>query len=190
MLSRGEFIKKRLLLDLNSKGFPVDGDLIMDISKYRDGIVKDLQPSANDTYGVELYRERKGAKLSFVNAALGEVVDCMQIPWDRTRTGKFKVQQDYLKQQAIHFPDLYQFYQTQKTIQTMRSSDLAVHLKDGHVKPSLYLFAQKASRESPRSSQGFILNLPKWQRCLIKPNPGEVLIAADWSQQEIAIAGG
>ena len=188
MVQRGEFIKKRVLLDLQSKGFPVDRNLITEISRHRDGITGDLKLAANKYYGVDLYRESKNGTRPFCNENLAAMIKARQIPWDKTATGKLTLTLEYLKRQALRWPDLYRLYQTQKTIQSMQTTDLAARLTGQHVKPTLHLFSQKASRESPKPSEGFVLNLPKWQRCLIKPLPGEVLIAADWSQQEIAIA--
>ena len=49
-------------------------------------------------------------------------------------------------------------------------------------------FYTVTGRNQPLPVRGFLLNLPPWMRSIIRPHNGHVLIAADWSKQEIAIA--
>ena len=61
--------------------------------------------------------------------------------------------------------------------------------RDGRVRYHQFPFDTHTGR-SLGSGKEALMQLPKWMRGLITPQPGEVLIAADYSAEEIAVAAG
>jgi len=94
----------------------------------------------------------------------------------------------YLKQLANQYPTLRFFYDALTTINSIQSTNLLNLEVDEFIKPSLHLMTQKTGRNSPKPSEGYLLNASHWIRNLIKPKPNQCIIALDWCQQEIGIA--
>ena len=187
MVFRGEYLKKRTLLDLCNLGFPVDERKCRQIADNKASLIRGLQDEVNQQYA-SLYHEVGEETLKWSQKNFAAFVDQTGISWEKTPSGQPVTQKAYLKEKSRQHPDLDLLYQVRKTIQALNTADVSGLVSDHHVKPPVYTFAQKTGRESPKPSKGFLLGLPSWQRSLIKPRPQTVMIAADWSQQEIAIA--
>lgn len=189
MILRTEFIKATVYLEQNSLGFPVDSELISDISTNRVEFIRHLQAEVNRVYGQIFVDAGVNRPLVFNERLFSDYVKRKGYHWEVTGSGRsLLLEQSYLKIQARLYPELNLFYQTLKTLKALNSTDLSNLCVDGYIKPKSEIFNQKTGRTSPIPSGGFILNLPAWIRGTIRPKLGKVMIGVDWSQQEIAIA--
>lgn len=60
---------------------------------------------------------------------------------------------------------------------------------DGRIRYHQFAFATHTGRALGRGKEA-LMQLPAWMRGLVQPTPGEVLIAADYAAQEVAVAAG
>lgn len=189
MIKRGEYIKAAIILESASRGFAVDRKLLCDIFENKVGFTKHLQRSINQEFG-QLYLEKTTSMMMvWSHQAFSDIVKNRGYHWETTNSERqLNVSASYFKEKAKHYPELLPLYHTRKTIDAMRTKDLRALEHKGFIKPVSVTFNQKTGRNSPRPSEGFLLNLPPWMRSLIKPVSGSVLIGIDWEQQEIAIA--
>lgn len=58
---------------------------------------------------------------------------------------------------------------------------------DNHVRPYYGIYVAQSSRSQP-SATGYIMLKPAWQRSLIKPPPGKMIIGCDYSSQEFLLS--
>lgn len=189
MVIRGEYIKAIVKLDKQGAGFPIDQDKLNDWFVNQADTIDKIQQKVNDVYG-EIYvttSDNKGRKLSHERLKL--LANINNIPWQTWGNGSYlNLDKSYLKELANHHPDLTMFYQSITFINAINSSDLRQLSNDGYIKPSLFLMSQKTGRNSPKPSEGYLLNAGAWIRSLITPKPDHCVIAIDWCQQEIGIA--
>lgn len=59
---------------------------------------------------------------------------------------------------------------------------------DGYIKGGYTIFEQKTGRNTPKPSEGFILNCHPWLRHIIKPKKGKAFLKLDWVGQEQWVA--
>lgn len=185
MHQRGEYVKAVAVLSFGSRGFPVDEARLQAIYGDSETIRRQLIESAVAQYGPIYWED-----YSWSNEGFEELVAEGGYDWERTESGYLKLDKDYFKAQAQRYPTLEPLYQIRNLIRSLTGTDLRPLVVDGYVKPPIFTFSQKTGRNSPKPSQGFVLNLPPWLRTMIKPKTGRVFVGADWAQQEIAIAAG
>lgn len=187
-LSRGEYVKSASTLFRKSKGFPVDEVLLQRIFENRETIQNTLCQKVNSSVG-EIYRwDESESKYILNNKALDELLtNDPGIKVARTKTGLVSTKVEALKKMTKGHPKFNLIYTTHKTLLSLRSSDLRALNVTGYICAGYRTFNQDTGRTSPKLKEGFLLNLAPWMRSIIHPHPGEVIIGADWSQQEIYI---
>jgi len=185
MLQRGEYVKAVTQLSFRSQGFPVDEVRLQNIYGNSKDIRCRLIESAAARYGPIYWED-----YCWSHEGFQEMVSERGYVWEKTASGRLRLDKDYFKAQAQRYPELETLYQIRNLIQALTGTDLRPLLDNGHIKPSVFTFSQKTGRNSPKPSLGFVLNLPPWLRTMIKPKSGMVFIGADWAQQEIAVAAG
>ena len=189
MIDRGEYVKAVTKLAHKTRGFDVDKALLHGIFANRTDFIRQLQIHVNSNYG-ELYVGKDfNEPMVWSHKAFTALVERRGYEWKATPSGnQLVVSASYFKEKSRQYSELTPLYHTRKTIDAMRSTDLRELERNGCSKPVSLIFNQKTGRNSPKPSQGFLLNLPPWMRSLIKPRRGNLLIGIDWEQQEIAIA--
>lgn len=193
MVTRGAYIRDCEILRHRSKGFPIDVQFLTDIYENRQAVINGLSEACNAHYGHPIYvsKGKKDPKYSFSFAGFGDWLAKLDVPieWDLTECRRFKFQGDYVDQQVAKYPGLKTLKETRDGIRAMSSTDLRTLLtSDGYIVPRPNPLHTVTGRNGPRPKEGFILNLMPWQRSVIRPHEGQLILGADWSQQEIAIA--
>ncbi|MDX2370858.1 MAG: DNA polymerase [Colwellia sp.] len=187
MLQRGEYIKSLTMLNTRTKGFPINVVLFEQIFENKQAIYNYFQDLAIAKYG-NVYTNKGNHGMRFSYKAFDKWLTDNCIQWDKTPTGWPILQKEYFKKKVQSHPELNELYEIRKTLQALNTKDLRDKVYDGHIKPDLFPFAQKTSRNSYKPTSGYLLNLTHWMRTLIRPKEGCLFIGIDWSQQEIAIA--
>lgn len=189
MLHRGNYVKALAILSFNNKGFPIDQPWLNAIFENKVKIIRYLQQQVNVKYG-QLYIENKSKDVMHFNYNLfKKMILNKGYIWDITeKTKRPRLDKIYLKKKVHQYPEIKLFYYVKKTLLALEVADLTSQCIDGHIKPAIFPFAQKTGRNSHKPSKGFMLNITPWMRSIIKPKPNTLIIGADWSQQEIAIA--
>lgn len=189
MLNRGKYLTAASKLYFESAGFPIDQDTLHAVFSRKTNFIRYLQNKVNGTYG-ELYNDvSPDIPMVWNETGFSEFIKKADYQWQTTNSGSYyDTSKSYFKEKARHYPELRLLHQSRKTIDALKSSDLVPLLKNGHIKAPDVAFNQRTGRNSPKPSQGFMLNLPPWLRSLIKPKIGNVMIGVDWCQQEIGIA--
>jgi DNA polymerase-1 len=185
-LSRGEYVKSASILYRRSRGLPVNGKLLNTLFENREALRNSLCQKVNDTVG-QIYRWDKPKKAFVLNIKALDALLSNDIGIDivRTETGQLSIAE--LDTMIKGHPRFDIIYSTYSTLKSLQSTDLRELNKNGYIKAGYRTFIQDTGRTSPKPKEGFLLNLSPWMRSLIHPHKGEVLIAADWSQQEIYI---
>lgn len=214
ILLRSEFAIECAYQYYNSNGFPMDEEAIKAVFDNRELIKLQIMKEVNTRTGFPIYRakvKKRPDELSFNLEGFENYLKqygLYQI-WDKTanvgdtdKNGKLKKIKVSVKEDTFEkFLSIDSFlsenktllesiYYGRNTIKQLNSTNLSELLtKDGYIKTPPFPFDQKSGRSSPKPSLGFILNLVPWLRNCIKPKKGMAFISADWSQQEIALAG-
>jgi hypothetical protein len=197
MLKRGEYVRDSLVIHKRSSGFPVDTSLMDDIYDNRVPVCTGLAQAVNEHYGADLYEIPKPNRKTGLarppvakTTATEALVRSLGLDdgWPMTDTGKLKMDSDTLDEMVSRHPVLRNLRETRDSIRAMSSTDLRDLLTDGWIKAPPNPWHTVTGRNGPKPREGFLLNLMPWQRSMVRPKPGWVLVGADWSQQEIAIA--
>jgi hypothetical protein len=211
---RSQFCVESAIQYTESKGFPMDVDMIKDVFNNRELIKYHVGMECNEVTGHKIYVakvKKRPHELSFSlegfstylrDKGLFQVWDKTSEEGDTNKNGKLKkVSVSTQKEVFEKFLMLDEFlssnkdtlqniYYARNTIKQLNSTNLADLLtSDGYIRTPPFPYNQKSGRSSPKPKLGFILNLVPWIRMCVKPKPGKAFIAADWSQQEIALAG-
>jgi len=214
ILLRGQFAVECAYQYYKSNGFPMDVEKITDVFTNRELIKYEIMQEVNTKTGFPIYRAKtkiRPKELSFNIAGFEQYLKHYGLynVWDKTanigdtdKNGKLKKIRVSTKEDTFEkFLEVDSFlsdnktllesiYYGRNTIKQLNSTDLSTLLtKDGYIKTPPFPFDQKSGRSSPKPSLGFVLNLVPWLRNCIKPKEGMAFISADWSQQEIALAG-
>ena len=202
LLFRGKFARENAVNYFKSNGFPMDVDMVKKVFENREEVKYRIGLDCNEETGFQIYRakvKKRPKELSFNIEAFTEFLKHFGLynQWAKTDNKKVTTAEDeFEKWQSLDEllsanKDLLQsIYYARSTIKQLNSTDLLQLLtEDGYIRTPPFPFNQKSGRSSPKPALGFILNLAPWLRMCIKPKPGKAFIAADWSQQEIALAG-
>ncbi|MER2198543.1 DNA polymerase, partial [Methylobacterium brachiatum] len=190
---RGEYLKASAILEHRSPGLPVDVAWIRMIFENKTAISNALAAQCNSHYGEAIYRfDRLRSRYAFSHSGLKACLDRLPYPieWELTAAGsRRKLDNDYLDELVKTYPELTEFKRTRNALAQLNGGDLRdLVTPSGHVRPVSLPFYTKTGRNQPMAARGFLLNLAPWLRSTIRPHAGQVLVAADWSKQEIAIA--
>jgi DNA polymerase I-like protein with 3'-5' exonuclease and polymerase domains len=161
------------------RGVPVDADLLDRMRARWSDIRKDLIDKVDSAFGVF-----EGE--SFRAARFERYVIANRIPWPRLESGALALDDDTFRDMVKCYPGIAPLRELRHALSGMRLNDLAVG-RDGRNRTLLSMFRSRTGRNQPSNSQ-FIFGPAVWLRSLITPVPGTVLVHADFSAQEIAIA--
>jgi len=189
MITRANYIKAIVKLTVNGKGFPIDKHALKTIFTNKEQTINAIQEQVNQRYGI-IFLKNVGNNVKVLDHdRLKQVAKNNGYQWQVSVSGHYlKMDKSYLKQLANQYPTLRFFYDALTTINSIQSTNLLNLEVDEFIKPSLHLMTQKTGRNSPKPSEGYLLNASHWIRNLIKPKPNHCIIALDWCQQEIGIA--
>jgi DNA polymerase I-like protein with 3'-5' exonuclease and polymerase domains len=189
--ARGEAIRHSARLYHHSLGFPVDTQRLNALRAHNTPLQRQVCGEVNKHYGLPIYNLRKpDPRLD--HRAIGRLALRLGITdWARTENGLLSTEDEVLKRLCEYYPELERFRASRQIRHALRGmNQWAVLERDGYIKPRVHMFQQRTSRNTPKSSEGFLLNLsPALRNLLIRPHPDRVFIGLDWSQQEILIAG-
>jgi DNA polymerase family A len=190
----GDYLVALAHLESHSRGFPIDVALLDQIYDNLPLIRRRLAEEANERYGGKVFvfdklKDRFIFKEANLDAFLKDMAaKGIPIDWQRTRTGKLKLEGDYLEALAKEYPIFKPLASTRSILQQLKHTDLRSYLKDGFIKGVSLPFWTVTSRNQPLAARGFILNLPSWMRSLVRPQPNHCILTGDWSQEEIVLA--
>jgi hypothetical protein len=190
-LERGRFVMATAVLEGRTKGLPVDVEWLNTIAEYIEPMRNLVTKRCNDHYGAELfvqdpktgdYRESK-KNLEALVTSLG-----YDKWWERTASGQLTTSEEYLDDICKGVPFLREYKRCRDMRKETKAFSLPSLVVDGFVRPGSVPYYTKTSRSQPFVKDGFIFNMAPWIRSVVRPEPGWVIIAGDYSKQEIAIA--
>lgn len=190
----GEYLAATAHLDHHSPGFPIDIDLLDQFYSNLPHIKEVLVSECNERYGNQLWLRDKQGDWHFKPGGLRRHLDDLRtrgldINWPTTdKTTLPKTDEDTLDTMARKYPHFKPLSTTRRLLQQLKRTDLRRLLHDGYIKGTSLPYHTVTGRNQPLPASGFILNLPSWMRSLMRPPPGKVIVAADWSQQEVVLA--
>lgn len=123
---------------------------------------------------------------SFRAAQFESYLQRQRINWPRHPSGNLALDDDTFRSMAKAYPQISPLRELRHTLSDLRLNDLAVGW-DARNRTLLSMFRSRTGRNQPSNSR-FIFGPSVWLRSLITPAPGTVLIHADFSAQEIAVA--
>lgn len=199
---RGDFACECAINYYRSNGFPMDTEMMQKVFQNREEVKYRIGIDCNEETGFPIYRakvKKRPKELSFNLEAFSSFLKQFGLyaHWAKTENKKVTTAEDEFEKWASldtllsTNKDLLQsIYYARSTIKQLNSTNLLELLtEDGYIRTPPFPFNQKSGRSSPKPALGFILNLAPWLRNCIKPKEGKAFIAADWSQQEVALAG-
>lgn len=108
------------------------------------------------------------------------------LPWKRTAAKHLATDAETMREAAEQYPQLAEAYKLVRLFATLQDVSRLPIGSDGRCRyyqnPLGTITSRHAAGLNPFS-------LKKWVRSLIKPEPGRAIVSADWSSQEIGIAG-
>lgn len=194
MLYRGDYILADTMNKWRTRGVPVDAKWWSDVKRHQVAIRDTLCRESNVYYkaklGVEFFHpklKRSQSQYAFGVKRFGDWVKDNDLPWETTRSGRARLDRDYIDDAIRRFPDLKPLKETRDALTAMRAIRLEV--VEGYAASGARTFHTVTGRNQPMVKEGFIFNMaPVFRVAGTKPKPGMAMIAADWSKQEPAIA--
>jgi DNA polymerase-1 len=186
---RGRYMKAAARME--HAGVPFDVETYTDLVTYLPAIKADLIAETDRDIGVYSSGVFKHAR--FEQFLVDEGLD-----WERTVSGRLKLDDDYLKQRADTHPKIRALHELRGALNLMsnitqsRANPRVRRMapsSDGLARCQLWPFGAATGRNTPRARE-FIFGPARWLRGLIKPAPGYAVAYIDWSQQEFAIVAG
>lgn len=189
---RADFLKAISRLEFRGHGFPIDVDWLNRIYDNHKAIRRFIAEDCNREYGGKVFRHVKRTdEYAFHHAGLESYLEALPPEltwgWDRTPSGKRKLDADFLDEFCRRNGHFEPLRKTLALLSQLKSGDLRTFLKDGYIQGSSLPFYTVTSRSQPLATEGFVFSLAHWLRSVVRPHPGMVLIGNDWSQQEIVI---
>lgn len=189
---RAEYVKASALLDHRTQGLPIDTDWLDRIFTREREIRNALAEMANQQYGQVFLWNPIKKDYHFWNAGLEKYIATLpyEVEWDYTDAGRQRrMDSDYFSDLVRRHKEFLELKRIRDTLNQLKSTDLRDLERDGFIKSVSIPFYTKTGRNQPLVKRGFVLNMAPWLRvALVRPKPGYVLIAADWSKQEIGVA--
>jgi len=188
---RGDYLIATSLLRHRSRGLPLDMPAFEAIFANLKPVRHHLIRQCNKHYGAELWHYvKRSDEYAFSFKALDDLLDRLpfEVDWEVTKSGRLKLQDDYLTEFCRRNPYFDRLHSTILILQQLKHCKWPALVSGGFLQGRSIPYYTVTGRNQPLVSGGFILNSPPWLRHLVRPEPGHVLIAADWSQQEIVLA--
>lgn len=160
-------------------GVPVDAELLGLMRSQWSDIKSRLISRIDAPYGC--YQDG-----SFRSARFEKFLTANDIPWPRLESGALALDDDTFRSMAKGYPIISPLRELRHALSELRLNELAVG-NDARNRAMLSMFRSRTGRNQPSNTR-FIFGPAVWLRSLITPVPGTVLVSADFSAQEIAIA--
>lgn len=209
VLERGRFARNCAISYTTTSGFPIDTELLSLLEDNAEVIKSALAEEVNNVTGYGVYRKHKQVKhkdgsvtlpyYSFNADGFESYIESLGLSqmWQKTDTGKLSTTDDYFEELSSflennrNYSGIELIRQTRKLLQSLNTKEPLSRLlvNDGYIVPVEYPYHQKTGRSSPKPSMGFILNMSPVLRCLIQPKEGYCFVGADFTAQEIVVAG-
>jgi DNA polymerase-1 len=191
---QGEYIKAVAELEHSSRGFPIDVPLLNRLYGNRKLVCKHIAQVANEQYGAIYLYDKPKDRYAFNFASLERMIEAMpeaeRPEWQRTPTGRLRTDSEYMVELCGKYPFFDKLKHTLDLLHQFasRAVDLRDLEHDGFIKGVSLPLHTVTGRDGKLVSRGFIFGMAPFLRSLVKPPDGSVIVSADWSQQEIAVA--
>ena len=173
----GEYLKAISVITNN--GVPFDTQAFQDVKKYHKRIKSKLIQGSSVAH---IYR----ADLSFDEKAFANWVLQEGWAWEKTKSGKLTLDQEYMRKKADTDPRLNELHNIRGFITNFLRLDYQAS-SDGFLRAPLWAFGSNTGRNQPTS---FIYGAPKWVRSFMRAQEGCAIAYLDWKSQEVALAAG
>ena len=177
-LIRGAYM--RSLTTVIENGIPLDMDSLNTVRRHWDDVKLSLIEQVGSDFPVYEGLTFKQAKFELYLRQQG-------ISWPRTPKGRLATDDDTWKSMALRYPHLQPLRELISTLGQLKLNALQVG-PDGRNRSWLGPFQASTARNQPSSSK-FLFGPATWIRSFAKPPTDGALVYADWSAQEIGIAG-
>jgi hypothetical protein len=192
-------------------GIPINKQLLDKIIAKTPEIIKDSRDAVNALSSFPIYipeipateKHFKNGAVKIIkskperrdNKAIQKLIESFEIPsWPKTETGFYKTDSDTIESYRT-IPVIEEMYKCNKTESSLKwfkdkNSDgffSAYDFKNDIVRPFYGIYGTQTGRNAAKAKT-YPLAMSSWLRAIIQPKPGTVIIAADFSQQEIAVA--
>jgi hypothetical protein len=192
-------------------GIPINKQLLDKIIAKTPEIIKDSRDAVNALSSFPIYipeipateKHFKNGAVKIIkskperrdNKAIQKLIESFEIPsWPKTETGFYKTDSDTIESYRT-IPVIEEMYKCNKTESSLKwfrekNSDgffAAYDFKNDIVRPFYGIYGTQTGRNAAKAKT-YPLAMSSWLRAIIQPKPGTVIIAADFSQQEIAVA--
>jgi hypothetical protein len=209
MLSRGLY--SACIGICEQVGIPINKQMLDKIIAKTPEIIKDSRDSVNALSPFQIYipeipateKHFKNGAVKIIkskperrdNKAIQKLIESFDIPsWPKTETGFYKTDSDTIESYRT-IPVIEEMYKCNKTESSLKwfrekNSDgffAAYDFANDIVRPFYGVFGTQTGRNAAKAKT-YPLAMSSWLRAIIQPKPGTVIIAADFSQQEIAVA--
>jgi len=209
MLSRGLY--SACIGICEQVGIPINKQLLDKIIAKTPEIIKDSRDSVNALSPFQIYipeipateKHFKNGAIKIIkskperrdNKAIQKLIESFDIPsWPKTETGFYKTDSDTIESYRT-IPVIEEMYKCNKTESSLKwfrekNSDgffAAYDFANDIVRPFYGVFGTQTGRNAAKAKT-YPLAMSSWLRAIIQPKPRTVIIAADFSQQEIAVA--
>ncbi len=109
-----------------------------------------------------------------------------KIPWEYTKEGLPRTDENYFKEQVKMYPQLRELQELRYSLGKLKLNKLRIG-NDNRNRSSLHPFRSVTSRNQPSSAE-YVFGPAVWFRSFIKPEKGRAIAYCDYAQQEIGIA--
>lgn len=192
-------------------GIPINKELLDKIIAKTPEIIKDSRDSVNALSPFPIYlpeipaseKQFKNGAVKIIkskperrdNKAIQKLIESFNITsWPKTETGFYKTDANTIEEYRS-IPVIEAMYKCNKTESSLKwfrekNSDgffAAYDFKNNIVRPFYGVFGTQTGRNAAKAKT-YPLAMSSWLRAIIQPKPDSVIIAADFSQQEIAVA--
>ena len=192
-------------------GLPINKQLLDKIIAKTPEIIKDARDAVNSLSPFSIYLQEtpatekhfkngavkiiKGKPEKRDNKAIQKLIESFNISsWPKTETGFYKTDKETIENYRS-IPVIEEIYKCNKTESSLKwfkdkNSDgffSAYDFKNDVVRPFYGIYGTQTGRNAAKAKT-YPLAMSSWLRAIIQPKPGTVIVAADFSQQEIAVA--
>lgn len=193
ILRRGKYAAVCGMMNYKSKGIPIDLDLTSHIYHNLETIKRDAMIEANTKMGFEVFQskyKKKNDTMRLDMQTLADYISSKDVKLETTQKGNLKFSDEFLMNHKDKLKDYIEIKSILKQLEAI--SFYEQHYKDpegnAYIRVKSHPFHQKTGRSGHLPSKGHILSMPSWTRFLIVPHAGEVLVQADFKEQEVLIA--
>ena len=206
-LKRGEYVKATTWIEW--MGYPIDRQMLEKVGKNLDVIQRSFVTQESQDIQdlwIRTVHTKKGSyeEFKFSNKVFEEKIEKLGLTqmWPKTPTGKLKTNKEALED----FAGQSEFIEALQSVNrkmacinylTLKKEDTDVLAKRklrsaissaGRIHCYLNPYGTTTGRNAPPASI-FVFAQSSWQRVLVRPQPGRVIIGLDYRAEEILIAG-